>query len=362
MKFTGEQLGILEKFVSTPTPTGSEQPGMLLLGKRIKDETGLKPYIDVHGNLHCVLDCGAKRTAMIEGHCDEIGFLVQYIDDDGFIYLSALGGVTIPTVASERVVIAGPKGPVKGVFGVRPPHLLNQDERAKIAPKELRSIPCDIGAKSREEALEVVALGNSAVVDSGWRPLLGSRVSCRGFDNRIGAFAMCETFIKLAKSSCKPGVNVHFVASVQEEVGLIGGHTTAFDIHPDIGICCDVTFATDSTKEDRKTCGDIRLGSGPVLAIGPTYHANLRKHFERAAESCGITPQIQPRARGNGTCAFAMRLEHGGAAVAQVSIPLRYMHSPVETIDLSDVEGVIDMTAAAIGSLDDSFELLPEQP
>lgn len=362
MTLTAEQQKFLADFLALPTPTGSEQPGMLALGRRIKAATGLKPYIDMHGNLHCVLERGAKTTVMLEGHCDEIGFIVQYIDDDGFVYLSALGGVTIPLVAAERILIAGRNGPVNGVFGVRPPHLMSADERKNVAGDKLRAMPCDIGATSREEAEQLVAVGDSAVVATAWRPLAGSRVSCRGFDNRIGAFAMAEAFIALASSPCATGVNVHYVASVGEEIGLVGGSTAAYSVAPTIGICCDVTFATDAHKEDRKLVGDVRLGAGAVIDIGPIFHRTLAAHIIETARVQKVPLQQCACARGDGTNAWAMHLERGGAAVAQISVPLRYMHSPVETIDLNDVAAVIALVSKAVGALDDSFNLLPEQP
>ena len=362
MELENRQIEVLRELVGTPTPTGSEQAGMMVLARRLKETTGLKPTIDVHGNLHCVLDRGAKRTVMLEGHCDEIGFLVQYIDDDGFVYLSALGGVTVPLCAAERIVIAGRNGPVNGVIGARPPHLMNAEERKKVAKDELRQMPCDIGASSREEAESLVAVGDAAVVDTGWRQLAGTRVSCRGFDNRVGTFAMCEAFAQIANSACGAGCNVHYVASVQEEVGLVGGKTAAYDVAPDIGVCCDVTFATDAQKEDRKAIGDVRLGRGVAIGVGPTYHRALTDHFTKVAETQGIPFQRRAAARGTGTCAWAMRLERGGAAVAQLSVPLRYMHSPVEVIDLRDVAAVIATVAKGVGALDDGFRLLPEQP
>ena len=172
---------------------------------------------------------------------------------------------------------------------------------------------------------------------------------------------MAEVFIRLATSQCACGVNVHYVASVQEEVGLVGGYTTAYDVKPDIGICCDVTFASDAQKEDRKSNGDIRLGAGAVLAVGPTYHRGLMEHIKKAAGK-KVPVQMQARARGTGTCAWAMRMTGSGAAVAQVSIPLRYMHSPVEVLDLEDVAASIDLITKAVGAMDDGFALLPKQP
>ena len=362
MELDGKQLEVLQELVGKPTPTGSEHAGMMVLARRLKEATGLKPTIDVHGNLHCVLDRGAKRTVMLEGHCDEIGFIVVYVDDDGLVYLAPLGGVTVPLCAAERVVIAGRNGPVNGVIGARPPHLMNAEEKKHVAKDDLRDMPCDIGASSRDEALSLISIGDSGVVDTGWRRLAGSRVSCRGFDNRVGTFAMCEAFIKLANSQCGSGCNIHYVASVQEEVGLVGGKTAAYDVAPAIGICCDVGFATDVQKDDKKKIGDVRLGNGAIVAVGPTYHRALVDHFRSIAGTHNIPFQVKGTPRGTGTCAWAMRLERGGAAVAQISIPLRYMHSPVEVIDLNDVAAVIELVAKGVGALDDGFQLLPEQP
>ncbi len=360
--FSGKQMEKLREFVSLPTPTGSEEAGMLCLGRHIKEETGVQPWIDVHGNLHAVLDAGAKRTVLLEGHCDEIGFIVQWIDDDGFLYLAALGGVTVPTVASERVTIAGRNGPVNGVFGVRPPHLLTPEEKNDVAPKRLNKIACDIGAKSREEAEALVEIGASAVVDAPFRRLAGTRAACRGFDDRIGAFAMCEAFIALANGPKPPAFNVHYAATVAEEIGLVGGTTVSFDVKPDIGISSDVTFATDANKEDRKTVGDLRLGAGPAISCGPSYHKALAELIRTAAREEGIPHQMHPCPRGTGNNGWAMRLQHGGCPTSVIAVPLRYMHSPVEVIDLDDAANTAALAAAAVRRLDDSFRFLPEQP
>ncbi len=348
----------LKRLVALPTPTGFEYDGMKLLGRSLKDSGVTDVSLDCHGNLIAVLNRGAPVRVMLEGHCDEIGFMVQYIDEDGFLYMCPLGGVTVPLVAAERIVIRGKKGPVAGVFGVRPPHLMSMEERKNVAPAELKNIKVDIGASSREEAEELVELGSPAVVDAGWRALAGDRVSCRGFDNRIGAYIVTEVAKRLAGK--KLAVELNTVASVQEEVGLIGGYTTAFNIKPHIGICVDVTFATDAQKEDCKTSGDIKVGAGPVLGIGPTYHKQINALLMDAAAKKGVKFQKQVRARGNGTCAFAMRTTAGGAAVAQVSIPLRYMHSPVEVISLGDAEAIIDVLAEAIASIPADLKLCDE--
>ena len=176
---TKEQIEFIKKLIETPTPSGSESAGALLLGRRIKEKTGIQPEIDVHGNLHAVYDAGAEKTVLFDGHGDEIGYIVQYIDDRGFLYLSAIGGVRAPLAAAERVRILSKNGPVNGVVGAKPPHLLKGEDKKRGVPDDLANMPCDIGASSREEAEALVEIGDSAVVDSGFRPLAGTRVSGR---------------------------------------------------------------------------------------------------------------------------------------------------------------------------------------
>ena len=353
---------LLKKLVETPTPTGSEAAGALLLGRWIKEKTGIQPTIDVHGNLHAVYDVGAKRTVMLEGHGDEIGYMVEYIDSRGFVYFQALGGLVVPVSAAERIRILTKNGVVNGVMGTRPPHLMKADERKNVAANELKSMPCDIGASSYEEASKLVSVGDPAVADTGWRTLAGTRVSGRGLDNRCGTFAMGRAFIRLATSAEPPRVNLHYVSSVCEEIGLVGGRLASYAVHPDIGISCDVAFAGDVQGDDAKVIGDIRLGAGGALAVGPIYHRGLREHFLATARAKGIPVQVRGVPKGAGNNGWSLKMEHGGAAVVQIAVPLRYMHSPVEVIDLKDVDSVTDLVVAAVLGLDDAFELLPEQP
>lgn len=351
----------LEEYLNTPTPTGSEHSGMMLLGKRIKEKTGLEVSIDVHGNLHAVYDAGAKTTVMLEGHGDEIGYIIEYVDSNGFVFFQPLGGVSAPASTAERVRIYTKKGIVNGVFGLRPPHLMSADER-KSAADNLKKMPCDIGASSKAEALEMVEIGDVAIVVSGFRPLMKTRFSARALDDRIGSFAMMEAFIKLVMSETKPKVNLHYVSSVAEEIGLVGGRLASFNVAPQIGISCDVAFASDANPEDAKVIGELTLGKGVALARGPIYHEGLRELFKSAAEEKGIPYQVRAVAKGAGNNGWSLKTEHGGAAVVQLGIPLRYMHSPVEVADFIDVESTINLTVAAVQKLSDSTSLLPEQP
>ena len=350
-------LEFLKRFMALPTPSGWEADGMRLAADYLQPYAD-KISFDLHGNLHVVLNPDAPTRVMIEGHCDEIGFMVQYIDATGFLYMCAVGGLTVPLLAGERIVIQGRKGPVYGVFGVRPPHLMKPAEREKVAPTELMDIAVDIGASSREEALKLVDIGSPAVVDAGWRQLAGDRVACRGFDNRIGSFVVVEAFRALAGMS--PKVAVHLVLTVQEELGLVGGTTASYDVNPHVGICVDVGFASDYPGNDKKLVGDVQLGKGPILCFGPHYNFKLQEHVEAAAAREKVTLQRQVRGRGTGTNAWPMRTVRGGAAVSLVSVPLRYMHSAVETLSLADVEGSIKVVAAAVASLPAKPDFFPD--
>ena len=352
-------LELLQQLVAIPTPSGWEADGMNLLARYVK------PYarqvaIDLHGNLRVSVNPGAKVRVMIDGHCDEIGFMVQYIDEKGFLFLTALGGVTTQQLAGERVVIQGRQGPVNGVFGVTPPHLLKADEIKKVAPQALSDACVDIGASNKEEAEKLVELGSPAVIDAGWRPLAGDRVACRGFDDRIGAFVVMETVRRLKGHPLK--VALHAVASVQEELGLVGATTAAYDIQPHAGIEVDVGFASDCPGHEKKLLGDVSLGKGPIIVCGPTYHPRMQALILETAQARGIALQRQVRTRGNGTNAWPMRMARSGAAVGLLSIPLRYMHSPVEVISLHDVEQTIELLVATLLSMPAALNFQRPQP
>lgn len=353
-------MDFLKALTACYTPSGFEQDGQRLMARYLQD-AGVESAFDVHGNLHAVLNESAPVKVMLEAHCDEIGFLVSYIDDKGFLWLIPNGGVTAQTVLGERVVILGKNGPVYGVFGVRPPHLMSASQRDNLAPKEVTDLPVDIGASSKAEAEALVALGAPAVVDAGWMDLAGNRVACRGFDNRIGAYIVTETMRRLAEQPLAPlNVALHLVGSVQEELGLVGGQNAAQLVKPDIGICVDVGFATDAHPSDMHKMGDVKLGDGPILGTGPFYNTKLRQLLVDTAKLEEIPLQVQVRARASGNNAYAMRMFGGNTAVALVSIPLRYMHSPVETLDLEDVEQSIRLLCSFIGSLPADPELTPE--
>ena len=348
-------LSFLKKLLSTPTPSGSEHEGQTVVAEYMEkycDEVER----DVHGNVHGVLNPGSGRRVMLSGHCDEIGLMVQYIDDKGYVYVSALGGINVPLLPAERVIFNGKKGPVAGVIGVKPIHLQTEKER-KEGPNKIHELWVDIGARDRKDAERVLDLGDVGTINTGWIELRNGLVACRGFDDRIGAFVIADVLRALKGKHLQ--VSLHAVSTVQEEVGLRGARTAAFKIDPHIGIAVDVGFGTDFPGMNEKIVGTASLGKGPVLHRGPTYNKRLLDLLEKAARSRKIKTQMQPESRGSGTDAFAMQLTRSGVASGLVSVPSRYMHSPVETIALSDARDTVKLLAEFVSSLSGRERLVP---
>ena len=348
-----QQLDFLKALCHAHTPSGAELPGQRIVAQYVKpyvDQIRLDPL----GNLHAVVNPDAPYRVMIDAHCDEIGLLVQYIDENGFIFFSCVGGVNKQLLPGERVVLNGPKGPVNAVIGRKPIHLMSARER-EAGVGELTELWLDIGASSRKEAEALAPLGTFGVVDSGWRELLGDRVSARAFDDRCGVFVIMEALRRL--KGRKPKVACHFVSATQEELGLLGSGVAAYGIDPHAGISVDVTFACDHPNADKRIGADIRVGGGPVLGVGPNYDPAFCDRVRAAAAKLKTPLQIQPRARGNGTDAFTMRHTRAGVPVVQLSIALRYMHSAVEVISLDDLDREADLIAETLASLPAKPEL-----
>jgi putative aminopeptidase FrvX len=337
-------LTFFKNLMATPTPSGWEHRGQNVVAtymKRYADSV----ETDVHGSVHGVLNAKAKTRVMLAGHCDEIGLMVQFISDKGLLTMSALGGVNVPLLQGERVIIHTAKGPVRGVIGVMPIHMIEPKDRDKAATK-IHELWVDIGAKDKKDAEKAVQLGDVATIDAGWIDLRNGLVASRGFDDRVGAFVIADVLRRLKGKSLK--VAVHAVSTVQEEVGLRGAHTAAFAVDPHIGIAVDVGFSTDYPGMNEKIVGTATLGDGPILHMGPTYSHKLLKIMQKTATKAKIKTQIQPEARGSGTDAYAMHLTRGGVAAGLISVPSRYMHSPVETISLKDAEASSKLIAETI--------------
>ena len=355
-KSDADAKSFLFELLNTPTPSGYEQPGQKVV------EAYLAPHADeirrdTHGNLHAILNPGAKFRIMLSGHCDELGLMVMHIDEKGYLYVSSVGGVYVPLLQGERIVIHAAKGPVPGVVGVKPIHLMDAKERESAVSK-IHELWVDIGAKNRAEAAKMVEPGDVATIDRTPLGLPNDRLVARGLDDRIGVYVVAEA-LRLLAGGKKPAVAVHMVSSVQEEIGLRGAHTAAFGIDPQAGVAVDVGFATDFPNCNPKMVGEAKLGGGPILHRGPNFHPDLHRLLCRAAKEARIKVQQQPIQRGSGTDANAIQLTRSGVPAALISVPCRYMHSPAEMISLKDADAAARLLAEFIMKLKGNERLIP---
>jgi len=289
------------------------------------------------------------RRLLVMGHIDEIGLIVTHIDDDGYLWFAPVGGWDAQILVGQRVALATRGGVVRGVVGKKPIHLLREEDRKKVA--EIRELHIDIGASGGEQAREHVRIGDVAVIDADPVELLGSRLVARALDNRIGSFVALQAARQVAEAG-GGAWEVDAVAVAQEEITFGGSRTSTFSLAPDAAIVIDVTHATDAPGIEVKELGKHELGSGPVLTRGSTIHPRLFELLYDTATEEQIPFTVEASARATGTDADAVHLARAGVPTALVSIPLRYMHSPVELVQLDDVHAATRLIAAAALRLD----------
>jgi endoglucanase len=282
--------------------------------------------------------------------------MINYIDDDGYIYCKPIGGWDGQVLVGQRVRIAGNTGDVIGVVGKRPIHLMSHDERTNAS--SIKQLWLDIGCKKRAETLSYVQVGQTGVIDSMPLELLNGRLVSRSLDNRIGAFVVLETVRRLAQQP--PEATVVAVATTQEEISSAGAATATFRIEPDIALVVDVTYATDHPDSDKKQHGDVSLGNGPVLSRGGVTSPLVYQRLIDIATREAIPYSLQPDPGISGTDADAIHMARTGVATGVISIPNRYMHSPNEMIDMSDVEHAIQLMVAFIRSVQSATEFIYE--
>lgn len=352
-----ESLSFLEKLLAAPSPSGYEQPAQRLFRNYIS------PYCqvssDVLGNVYGYIPGQGKERprVMLVGHSDEIGLQIKYIDDKGFIYFAAIGGVDAHLTPGKVVNIHTVDGTVPGVVGKRPIHLMDAKDRETVVKLEAQYI--DIGAKDKKEAQKLVRVGDCITFDSVFTRLHGDRVASRGFDDKAGSFVVAEVLRLVAREKKKLPIDLYGVSSVQEEIGLRGGTTSSYTVNPDIGICVEVDFATDQPDVERKHNGDVALGQGPILARGANINHALFELLYTTAQKDKIPVQLTATPRATGTDANVMQISRGGVATALVKLPLRYMHTPVEVISLSDLEQAAVLIVAALRRMGDKQAFIP---
>ncbi len=290
------------------------------------------------------------RRLIVMGHIDEIGLIVTHIDDEGYLWFREVGGWDAQILVGQRVVLATRTGELAGVIGKKPIHLLRDEERKKVA--EVRELHIDIGAKDGEQACELVRVGDVAVIDGDPLELSNGRIASRALDNRLGSFVALEAARLVAEAGGAKDWELVAVAAAQEETTFGGSRTSAFSLEPDAAIVVDVTHATDAPGIDVKESGKHELGSGPVLSRGSTLNPRLSELLYDTAEDEKIPFTMEAIGRNTGTDADAVHLSRGGVPTALVSIPLRYMHSPVELVQLEDVHAAAGLIAVTALRLD----------
>src|SRR6478672_1494529 len=296
----------------------------------------------------------AEPLLAIVGHIDEIGLVITHVDEKGFLYFAPVGGWDAQVLVGQRIEIQGREGPVPGVVGRKPIHLLDPEARKKVV--ELKSMHIDIGAADREAAEELVRVGDPAVIRTEPMDVVGGRLVSKSMDNRLGTYVALESTRRAHERGNLKG-RMAGVAAVQEEIGLYGARTSAFTVRPDLAVAIDVTHATDPPGVEEKEIGRHPLGSGPVIARGSTLSPKVFELLVATAESAGIEHSVGASGNATHTDADAIQISRSGIPTGLVSIPLRYMHSPVEMVDLADVEATVELIVAFAESLTADVDL-----
>ena len=352
-----QRIEFLERLLNAPGPSGFEvEPARVWRG----EAAGFahEVWADVSGNSMAVVNPAGKPRVMMAGHIDEIGLQVTHVDEAGFLFVDEIGGWDAQVLVGQRVRVLGSRGVVPGVTGKKPIHLLKKDERDKAT--KTRDLWVDVGAAGAEEVGALgVRVGDPIVLDAGLLRLAGDRIVSRAMDNRIGAYVVLEALRQLADEP--PGASALAVATVQEEIGYLGGgaRSSAFALKPDVALVVDVTFSTDVPDIEKKELGEHKLGGGPVLSRGSSNHPLVVQRLVEAAEAEDIRYTLQAAPRSTRTDADAIHLVRVGVPTGLVSVPSRYMHSPSEMVSLADLQSAARLLAAFVRRLDPDADFTP---
>ena len=351
-----DRVEFLERLMETICPTGYEEPACRVWREEAAKFAD-KTWTDVHGNGIAVVNEGGHPRVLLAGHIDEIGLLITHIDEQGYLYFVGIGGWDVQILPGQRVRVRTASGVVVGAVGRKAIHMMEPDDRKKVAKME--DLWIDIGANDYEEAAGLVSIGDPAVLDYGMTPLRNDLYIGRGFDDRIGAFVALEAARMLAEMN--PKAAVYAVATVQEEIGARGAITSGHGIDPQVAIAIDVSHTTDtpSMREYKKRIGSNDMGKGPIITRGANANPKLFGYLTAAGEKHGIPYQVHAFPRGTGTDGNTLQLVRSGVATAVLGIPNRYMHSPSEVIHLGDVENCARLIAHTVAEMGESTDFIP---
>jgi endoglucanase len=352
---TLQNISLLKQLLATPAPTGDETAAAKLWRQAAKSIAD-RIYTDVQGNSYALLQSkpDAPRV-LLAGHIDEIGVMVHYIDDDGFLFFQPIGGWDTQVLVGQRVRLLGKHGDVIGVIGKKPLHLLSNDEMHTAS--SYRNLWIDIGVQSRHEALKHLRIGCVGVLDGPMYDMPNHRIVSRSLDNRVGAFIVLEALRRLAIQ--RPIANVAAVATTQEETTSGGAAVASFRFDPHVALVVDVTYATDHPDVEKRHYGNVYLGGGVVLVRGAANSPLVYDRLLSLAEQERIPYCLQPASRYLGTDADIISIARSGVATGTVAIPIRYLHTPNEMIDIADVEQAINLIVLFVSSLTSPTEFIP---
>jgi len=351
--FDDQALSFLEEYLNNAAPTGFESPGQKIWLDY------LKPYIDeyhvdTYGSTYGIINPKADYKVVIEAHADEISWFVNYINDDGFIYVTRNGGSDHQIAPSKRVNIHSSKGIVKAVFGWPAIHTRR---REKDQSPTLKNIFLDCGCQSKKEVQELgVNVGDVVTFEDSFTTLNDKYFVGRALDNRMGGFMIAEVARKLKENKVELPYALYIVNAVQEEVGLKGATMVAERIQPDVAIVTDVTHDTGTPMIDKVTHGDVKSGKGPSMTVGPAVHNKLLSLIREAAAEQNIDFQREAASRGTGTDTDAFAYSNMGVPSALISLPLRYMHTTVEMTHKNDVKAVIDLIYHSLQKIENGHD------
>lgn len=335
-----DDIKYLKTLVETHGSAGFEEQVQAVFRKRLEDCCE-SMTTDVMGSVICHHKTEGCQTILLDAHADEIGFLVRYIDDQGYLYLATSGGWDEEVMVSQRVLVHTSEGSLPGVLGKKAIHLMDGDERKKKS--ELHNLWVDIGAKDGEHAKELVQIGDFVTMDAHFQEVLDGKAVAKSFDNRTGMYCVSETLRNLKKTI---KASVVGVSATQEEIGLRGAKTAAYSVDPDVAIAIDVTHAFDIPDVNKKKGADVKLGAGPVIVRGPNINNKVFDRLVAVAKKNKIPYQIAASGRGTGTDANVIQLSRGGVATGLIGLPLRYMHNPCEMLALADLDNTVKLLTA----------------
>ncbi|MDA1193073.1 MAG: M42 family metallopeptidase [Candidatus Poribacteria bacterium] len=346
----------LNRLLLTPRPSGYEEKAQAVVREYVADFAD-EVTTDLHGNVHATLNPGGSPRILFAGHVDQIGFIVQHIDDKGLIYFSAIGGHDVSVLLGANVVVWTRNGGVPGVISRQAIHVLTADQRGKVP--QMSDLWIDIGAKDKAEVTEDagIRVGDPVTFKLGITQLRNDNIASPGLDNAIGVWSVMEALRYLSNERIDACVVA--VSTVQEEIGVRGAATSTFTADPQVGIAVDVNHATDIPGMNVKEIGDVKLGGGPIVVRGSNINPRVFERIESAAERADIPIQVVAYAGPTPTDARAIQISRGGVATGLVKVPNRYMHSTVEVINLNDLENTAKLLAEFVIGVEKDADFTP---